>query len=51
MGEGGRVGGKSVLASGGEICEALRIRAALPLDPFIILYILALLQRDTIGWN
>jgi len=25
MGEGGRVGGTSVLASGGEVCEALRM--------------------------
>lgn len=44
MGEGGRVGGKSVLASGGEVCEALRIGAAYPwMD--IIFYKLALRAR------
>ena len=57
MGEGGRTGGTSVLASGGEVCEALSAEdwCYLPLgwisqaNRFIILYELALPQHDTIG--
>ena len=56
MGEGGRAGGTSILASGGEVCEALSAEdCCLPLgwisqaNRFIILYELALPQHDTIG--